>query len=480
MTGILIPRKQVWTRQPQQHVGIDWSNPLTRNLAFAAFGIHPNSVVNNGYPTVSGGFTFSIGSQGICAKAPGTQIAGAVTYPSTINIAVSQNYSFLALVKPSTDSAGTGTAGTQYAIGSQPNKLSIGSTSIVATIDNNNVTLAHSLTSPTLFMAKRVGNQAYVYTPAGSNVATTGTRAQAITALLTGRDAGGSNLSNTETYLTLFYTRDISAYEYEELQRNPWQIFAPQTRSIFIPAASGGAYTLTAAQGTFTETGNNAGLTAQRNISASQGSFAESGQSTGLNAQRKIAASQGSFAESGQAADLTKTGSYSLTASQGSFAESGQVAGLTAQRKIGAEPGSISLIGQAATLTKTTAGQYVLTAAGGAFAETGSAAGLAAQRNLAVSYASFALSGQTAGLLKGRSLQAAYGSFSETGQSTNLTAQRLLASSAGSIVLAGGVVTFRHIIPGEVAPIAAEFAIRPPEYRWATRPTESRWAIHQN
>ena len=248
---------------------------------------------------------------------------------------------------------------------------------------------------------------------------------------------GGYGFNNTSTILLAgAELRAWNADEALEFTDNPWSIADPQTRSIFIPAASGGAYTLTAAQGTFTETGNNAGLTAQRNISASQGSFAESGQSTGLNAQRKIAASQGSFAESGQAADLTKTGSYSLTASQGSFAESGQVAGLTAQRKIGAEPGSISLIGQAATLTKTTAGQYVLTAA--------------------------------------------YGSFSETGQSTNLTAQRLLASSAGSIVLAGGVVTFRHIIPGEVAPIAAEFAIRPPEYRWGLRPTETRWAIHQN
>ena len=257
---------------------------------------------------------------------------------------------------------------------------------------------------------------------------------------------GGYGFANTSTILLSgAELRCWNADEALEFTDNPWSIADPQSRSIFIPSASGGAYTLTAAQGTFTETGNNAGLTAQRNISASQGSFAESGQSTGLNAQRKIAASQGSFAESGQAADLTKTGSYSLTASQGSFAESGQVAGLTAQRKIGAEPGSISLIGQAATLTKTTAGQYVLTAAGGAFAETG--------------------------------------------QSTNLTAQRLLASSAGSIVLAGGVVTFRHIIPGEVAPIAAEFAIRPPEYRWGLRPTEARWglrptearwAIHQN
>lgn len=50
----------------------------------------------------------------------------------------------------------------------------------------------------------------------------------------------------------------------------------------------------------------------------------------------------------------------------------------------------------------------------------------------------------------------------------------------GTASIAGGVVTFRHIIPGEVAPIAAEFAIRPPEYRWGLRPTEARWAIHQN
>lgn len=29
---IVIPRREIWTRQPQQVVGIDWSNPLTRGL----------------------------------------------------------------------------------------------------------------------------------------------------------------------------------------------------------------------------------------------------------------------------------------------------------------------------------------------------------------------------------------------------------------------------------------------------------------
>ena len=74
------------------------------------------------------------------------------------------------------------------------------------------------------------------------------------------------------------------------------------------------------------------------------------------------------------------------------------------------------------------------------------------------------------------------GSGSISGETTHVgvVVHEASGTLTGTASIAGGVVTFRHIIPGEVAPIAAEFAIRPPEYRWGLRPTEARWAIHQN
>lgn len=97
--------------------------------------------------------------------------------------------------------------------------------------------------------------------------------------------------------------------------------------------SASGAYTISAAQGSFSLSGQASALLAARLLPASPGTFTLTGEAATLAAQRIISAGQGSFALAGQSATLTYSGgspaSYSLTAAAGAFALSGQDAALT-------------------------------------------------------------------------------------------------------------------------------------------------------
>jgi Zn-dependent protease with chaperone function len=84
------------------------------------------------------------------------------------------------------------------------------------------------------------------------------------------------------------------------------------------------AYTLTAAQGSFTLTGQAATLSRTRALAASQGSFALTGQAATLKRALNVAAAQGSFPFTGQAVNFNL--GHAVVAGQGSFTLSGQTA----------------------------------------------------------------------------------------------------------------------------------------------------------
>lgn len=155
-------------------------------------------------------------------------------------------------------------------------------------------------------------------------------------------------------------------------------------------------YTLTAAQGSFSETGQTAGLLVKRTVAAAQGSFSETGQTAGLLVSRTVGAAQGAFALTGQAATLTVAGvgAYTLSAAQGAFALTGQEAGLRAARMVGAAQGSFALTGQAAGLRAA----RLIGAVQGAFTLAGQAAGLLAARMVGAVQGAFTLAGQDASL----------------------------------------------------------------------------------
>ena len=213
-----------------------------------------------------------------------------------------------------------------------------------------------------------------------------------------------------------------------QISANPWQIFAPIQRTIWVPAAAGGAtYTLTAASGSFALTGQDAGLAFNRVLAADTQSYALTGQATGLAFNRTLAADSGSFA---------------LT---------GQDAGLAFNRVLSAANGSYALDGQDVTLTYTpiSGATYTLGAASGSFALTGQDTGLAFNRVLTADTQSYSLSGDVAGLAFNRVLTADTVSYALTGQDVALTYTSngftyTLTAESGSFEVTGQDASLRH------------------------------------
>lgn len=114
-------------------------------------------------------------------------------------------------------------------------------------------------------------------------------------------------------------------------------------------AASGGAFALTTAQGSYSITGQVVGLLSKHSAVAGQGSYALSGQTVTLLRKYTVVAAQGSYTLSGQAVTLRK--GLFITNSSGLYVLSGQDLLFTINRAITAQVGLYTLSGQVAGLT---------------------------------------------------------------------------------------------------------------------------------
>jgi len=165
-----------------------------------------------------------------------------------------------------------------------------------------------------------------------------------------------------------------------------------------------------------------------------------------------LTAAQGSLTLSGQAA-TPKYGRL-LTAAQGSYTLSGQAAGLLFGYRLTAAQGSYALTGQAAGLLF----GYRLTAAQGAHTLTGQAAGLLAARLLTAAQGSYTLSGQAVALLIARLIAAGQGGYTLTGRAVALTysgdtfttpANRIYIIEAEARTLTVAAEIRSHLVDGE-------------------------------
>lgn len=138
----------------------------------------------------------------------------------------------------------------------------------------------------------------------------------------------------------------------------------------------GPTYTLTAATGSFTLTGQSANLVVSRKLVAATGSFALTGQAATLKVSRNL---------------IAETGSYLLT---------GQSANLQVSRKLVAGTGSFSLTGVAVNLvyTPVSSATYTLIAQTGVFNLTGQAAAFKVSRKLVAEVVAYSLVGKDVGL----------------------------------------------------------------------------------
>jgi len=212
-------------------------------------------------------------------------------------------------------------------------------------------------------------------------------------------------------------------------------------------------YTMTAAQGSYTLTGQSLALNHGFKLTAAQGSYSLTGQAATPKAARLLTAAQGSYSLSGQAVALNH--GFILALAQGAYTLSGQDVGLLRGLILALAQGSYVLTGQDATLRRGVSlvmaqGSYTLTgqvtsllatrlliAGQGAYTLNGQLADLLATRLLALAQGSYSLAGQNTGLFAGRLLTAFQGSYTLTGQSAGLLASRLLVMAQGGYTLNG-------------------------------------------
>lgn len=290
---------------------------------------------------------------------------------------------------------------------------------------------------------------------AGANdrVSQTFTFASATNHAITSGDAGAKDYGVTDPGAGMFDddilgvtrsgTWDIGAHEYTSSEvptgTSGGLVVGSETSFVgegyvgSIEAASG-SYTLVAAQGSYSLTGQAAGLRASRSLTAAQGSYSLNGQAATLRKSYPLVAAQGGYSLGGQAAGLRVD--RSLTAAQGSYALTGQAASLSYGKQLVAAQGSYSLTGQAAALRLA----RVVSAAQGSYSLTGQAANLIAARTLAAGQGTYALGGQAANLFAARRLTAAQGGYSLTGMAAGLLysgGSPTLIAGMGSYALTG-------------------------------------------
>jgi hypothetical protein len=201
-------------------------------------------------------------------------------------------------------------------------------------------------------------------------------------------------------------------------------------------------YSMTAGSGSYTLTGQSAGLRPGRSVSAAQGSYTITGHAANLLRGLPLSAAQGSYLLSGQAAALALT--RALSALQGTYSLSGQGATLLAGRQLAGGQGSYELAGQDASLNYTPAGAFTLSASYGTYVLTGQAAGLFATRRAVADQGTYSISGQAAALSRGLSMAAGQGAYALTGQAATLLRTWAMAADYGSYGLTGQSVTLTY------------------------------------
>lgn len=220
------------------------------------------------------------------------------------------------------------------------------------------------------------------------------------------------------------------------------------------PAAST-TYTLTASAGTFSLSGQAAGLLVSRRLTCSAGTFSLSGQSASLNKVSRVAADAGVFLLSGQTANLLAN--RSLTAANGTFTLTGQDADFALGKRILADVGTFSLSGQDATFLL----NRVLASEFGEFTLSGQVASLLYNKSLTAEVGSFTLSGQDVNFLRSKTLIAEAGTFTLSGQDATLTRSLLLSGGVGTFTLSGQNVTFTLVPVGQGAAVFSTLSFYP-------------------
>ena len=245
-------------------------------------------------------------------------------------------------------------------------------------LDGYGTSLSHSLTTLT--------NGARIVLQVATNADSGGFTAGGSATILQQADDANGSLGGQAVQILDVATAGSTAYSTSWVTSTNWRAGALSIK----PKAGSTVYTLTAAQGTYAQTGVAATLRALRKLTSAQGTYAQTGVAAGLKriitvaaakgtyaqtgvaaalrASRRITAAQGTYLQTGVAAALTKSGSKTLTAAQGTYAQTGVAAALNVVRRLTAAQGTYALTGVAAALNRSA---RTISAATGSYALTG-------------------------------------------------------------------------------------------------------------
>lgn len=263
MAQLLYPT--LWTRQPQTLVGIDWSNPLTQGLVGVVRPEFNREIFTGNVGTPQGGSNLSVvpDIQGRGLRAATTAATQGMDYPGTWP-RINGNMSFLLVSRmyaaPVTNvrTAGTYAGSTSQSYGFSPTVanfrfLYVGAGNTLSVVTGAATDLAphvHLLTvagtSETMFMdGRRITNVT------GPGAITAHVAADFI---IEGDNAGGS--STTESvFLCAVWNRCLQDAEGTRISANPWQIFAPLPRRVWMGVSGGSSSGVGNADGVATADG---------------------------------------------------------------------------------------------------------------------------------------------------------------------------------------------------------------------------------
>ena len=220
----------------------------------------------------------------------------------------------------------------------------------------------------------------------------------------------------------------------------PGQLFTPHRR--YSGNWTRATRVIVIAQGTYALSGQTIGVTKQKRIASSPGSYTLSGQSVNLVRPRTVTATRGNYSANGFAAALVYLpNSPRMLAALGNYTIAPQTTGLVYARRATVDYGAYSLSGQSVTFSKT----KLIEALPRAYVLFGQSVGLERSRIFAASQGSYSLTGQQVSLVKPGHLaiNAAHGLYSTTGQVANLTKQKRTIAQAGNYVISAEATGLR-------------------------------------
>lgn len=262
---MLVQLKKQRTQQPKDPVGIDWSNPLTRDLAAVILPFR-DTTTRVGTATYTTKHFNRFGSV-VAIVGTGSSLIYKSTRPFGSNLTIAHVGN--APIAPSTTSAyccaiGNNTGGNQSFGLRQGNTSSQGLDVVVRPVNGGAFTSvlfqnnANGFPDFDVYMATYAGSDTSVKAyrsgkDATGSINTNGNVSGAFTACdnyaLSGQKRG------TDTYSTVDFIgalgcawyRTLNAIEAAEFARNPWQIFNPTPRRVFYSLPATVAPTLSAA-----------------------------------------------------------------------------------------------------------------------------------------------------------------------------------------------------------------------------------------